>query len=318
MTVLKLAKYGKDKVRVFRIVRGTDGTHQVAEWIVCALIEGQLTMAMVHSDIAEAWTHSDNKKIVTTDAIKNMTYYFSKKSQHCLQPEKFALEFAMHLLTFYPQVHKSHVEVQQLKWTRIQVKGQPHKHSFVRDGDEKRLTSVTLDATKGKQNITGSVTSGIKDLLVLKSTGSSFEDYVVDKFTTLKPVNDRIFSTAVDCSYTIPLSPSATTPSSLPNLSIDFNHIYNSVLTTTLETFAQHDSASVQATLYEMCQKILKDNKQVEQVTYKLPNKHYFAVNMSYIGEENINPKHAEVFMPVDAPSGLIIATVARDEQSKL
>lgn len=31
---------GKDKVRVFRMVRNADGTHDVAEWIVCALVEG--------------------------------------------------------------------------------------------------------------------------------------------------------------------------------------------------------------------------------------------------------------------------------------
>lgn len=31
---------GKDKVRVFRVVRNADGTHDVAEWIVCALVEG--------------------------------------------------------------------------------------------------------------------------------------------------------------------------------------------------------------------------------------------------------------------------------------
>ncbi|KAK4048421.1 hypothetical protein OIV83_004767 [Microbotryomycetes sp. JL201] len=309
MVHLKLAKYGKDKVRVFRIVRGSDGTHQVAEWIVCALIEG---------DISEAWTESNNKKIVTTDAIKNMTYYFSKKSKNCLQPEKFALEFAMHLLTFYPQVNKSHVEVQQLKWSRIPVKGQPHKYSFVRDGDEKRLASVTLDGTNGKDKITGSVTSGLQDLLVLKSTGSSFEDYVFDKFTTLKPVNDRIFSTSVDCSYTIPISPSALTPSALPNLSIDFDSIFASVTRITLETFAEHDSASVQATMYQMCEQILAENDKVSSVTYKLPNKHYFAVDMSYIGEENVRPDKAEVFMPVAHPSGLIIATVDRDDKAKL
>ena len=33
---------------------------------------------------------------------------------------------------------------------------------------------------------------------------------------------------------------------------------------------------------------------------------------MAYYGLKNTAPKDAEVFMPVDAPSGLIIATVAR------
>lgn len=87
-------------------------------------------------------------------------------------------------------MHKSHVTVEQLKWSRIAVNGQqqPHPHSFVRNGDEKRLASVTLDATglEGKKEIHATVSAGLKDLLVLKSSGSSFENYVVDKFTTLK------------------------------------------------------------------------------------------------------------------------------------
>jgi urate oxidase len=36
---------------------------------------------------------------------------------------------------------------------------------------------------------------------VLKSTGSAFEGFWKDEYTTLVPVNDRIFSTSVDLSY---------------------------------------------------------------------------------------------------------------------
>jgi len=37
---------------------------------------------------------------------------------------------------------------------------------------------------------------------VLKSTGSAFEDFVRDEYTTLVEVDDRIFSTSVDLRYT--------------------------------------------------------------------------------------------------------------------
>lgn len=82
-------------------------------------------------------------------------------------------------------LHKSHVEVIQLKWSRIPVAGQPHKHSFVRNGDEKRVCSVEVDGTAGKDKMKATVSAGIKDLLVLKSTGSSFENFVRDEFRTL-------------------------------------------------------------------------------------------------------------------------------------
>lgn len=73
-------------------------------------------------------------------------------------------------------LNKVSVDITQLKWSRIPVKGQPHKHSFVRNGEEKRFTSVVVDATRGIKNVTATCESGIKDLLVLKSTESSFEN----------------------------------------------------------------------------------------------------------------------------------------------
>ena len=46
----------------------------------------------------------------------------------------------------------------------------------------------------------------------------------------------------------------------------------------TLKVFAEDDSASVQATMYKMCDLILAAVPQVEAVDYALPNKHYFEV----------------------------------------
>ncbi|KAK4697657.1 urate oxidase, partial [Phenoliferia sp. Uapishka_3] len=251
------------------------------------------------------------------------------------------LKSARSHLTLQAHIHKAHVDITKLKWSRIPVAGKPHEHSFVRNGEEKRTVSVTVDDKLGKDNLQGTITSGVKELLVLKSSGSSFEDFWVDEFTTLKPVEDRIFSTAVQCEYTIPLPSSIPlTFSNLSTLGINFEHIYASVENATLETFATHNSASVQATLYQMCERILKEEKHVAEVSYKLPNKHYFAVDMAYINLKNTAPKDAEVnylitfhsrfsfvltasvfrqvFMPVDHPSGLIVATVARSPAAKL
>jgi urate oxidase len=44
----------------------------------------------------------------------------------------------------YPHIHKASVDIESLRWSRIPVQGVEHKHSFVRDGDEKRLTTVKV------------------------------------------------------------------------------------------------------------------------------------------------------------------------------
>ncbi|GAA6037679.1 hypothetical protein JCM8097_002281 [Rhodosporidiobolus ruineniae] len=309
MPHLTLAKYGKDKVRVSRVVRKPDGTHEFVEYIVRCLVEG---------DVERAWTHSDNKSIVATDSIKNTVNIFAKTSPHVLQPESFALDLGLHFVSTYAHLHRCSVDIIQLKWSRISVAGKPHKHSFVRDGEDKRVVSVVVDATKGKKNITATCSAGLKDLLVCKTTESSFEDYVFDKYTTLKPVDDRLFSTAVDCVYQIPIPGSSLTAASIAKLGIDFDKIFASAVQTTLDIFATHNSASVQATLYLMGEKVLKDNAKVSKIKYELPNKHYIAPDLSFFGLKNTDPKDCEVFVPVDAPSGYIIGEVSREAKAKL
>jgi urate oxidase len=89
----------------------------------------------------------------------------AKTSPHVLSPELYALHLGTHFVTKYPHIHKAFIGVEQLKWSRIPVEGAPHKHSFVRDGEEKIVVSAEIDATGGKDKVTATIESGIKDLL---------------------------------------------------------------------------------------------------------------------------------------------------------
>ncbi|QRV75047.1 uricase [Ceratobasidium sp. AG-Ba] len=304
MSSLTAARYGKDKVRVFRIVRDGD-KHSVVEYIVRALLEG---------DIATSYTQADNSVVVATDSIKNTCYVIAKTSPHVLSPELYALHLGTHFVTKYPHIHKAFIDVEQLKWTRIDVEGTPHKHSFVRDGEEKIVVKVEVDATAGKDNISATVGSGVKDLLVLKSSGSAFENFIRDEYTTLSEVDDRIFSTSIDLDYSVKLPDEPVTIEGLGAIGeyAKFEELRKSVQKITLETFATDESASVQATMYKMSQKFIAENDTAIAISYRLPNKHYIPVPLDFIGLANSKPKDAEVFCPVDAPSGYITATVTR------
>jgi len=65
------ASYGKDKVRVFRVVR-EGKVHHIVEYNVQVLLEGELDTS---------YTQADNSVVVATDSIKNITYYFSAHSK---------------------------------------------------------------------------------------------------------------------------------------------------------------------------------------------------------------------------------------------
>ncbi|KAJ7664403.1 hypothetical protein DFH06DRAFT_1187675 [Mycena polygramma] len=311
-SVLSHARYGKDKIRVFRVVR--EGKwHHIVEYNVQALLEG---------DIETSFTKADNSVVVATDSIKNITYYLAKVSPHVLVPERFALHLGTHLVSKYAWIHKAFVTVEQLRWSRIPVSGQDHPHSFIRDGDDKRTVSVEVDASKGKDKIVANVTAGISDLLVLKTTESAFTNFVRDKYTTLVEVDDRILSTSIDLSYTFaPITITAPADADLEEFTIPATIVPGSMFDTdvpkrareaTLEIFATDNSASVQATLFTMAQRVIAENAHVQTASYALPNKHYIPVDMRYLGVDNMTPSKAEVFMPVSAPSGLITATATR------
>ena len=56
--------------------------------------------------------------------------------------------------------------IEQLRWARIPVEaGKEHPHAFYRDGDDKRVVKVEVDASKGKDKLVGKVSAGVSDLL---------------------------------------------------------------------------------------------------------------------------------------------------------
>ena len=151
------------------------------------------------------------------------------------------------------------------------IDGKPHPHSFYRDGEEIRVVESVTRENKGVE-----IKSKMEKLLVLKSTGSAFYGFHRDEFTRLPETRDRILSTEVEAGWKW---------KTFQNLeeakAVDFNGAYQKVRDITLKIFAEDNSASVQATMYKMCEQILADVPLVEEVDYVLPNKHYFEIGMS-------------------------------------
>src|SRR3712207_9097218 len=64
-------------------------------------------------------------------------------------------------------------------------------HAFRRHGGEVRTAVVTVDGADAH------VLAGLRDLVVLKTTGSEFWGFPRDRYTTLAETRDRILATAV-------------------------------------------------------------------------------------------------------------------------
>ncbi|HET7231450.1 MAG TPA: urate oxidase [Longimicrobium sp.] len=277
---LGATNYGKSRVRLFRVVR--DGArHHVAELTVDVALEG--AYQAVHLE-------GDNAAVLPTDTMRNTVYAMAK--EHPVTPiEAFGRTLVRHFLGATHHADGARVRIAAHGWDRITVGGTPHDHSFVRGSAERRMAYVS--ATRGGERYS----AGIEDLEVLKTTRSSFEGYIKDRFTTLPETRDRIFSTVVSARWAYSAAPA------------DFDAAFAAVRTAMLETFAGHDSKSVQQTLFAMGTAAIDAVPEVSEIRLSLPNRHYLLFDLARFGMENAN----EVFVPTSEPHGLIEATVVRE-----
>ncbi|MEU8249375.1 factor-independent urate hydroxylase [Nonomuraea sp. NPDC048916] len=271
-------RYGKAETRLVRVVR--DGAvHHLKDVNISSSLSGD--MEAVHLT-------GDNTAVLPTDTQKNTAYAFARK--HGVdQIEDFARLLAGHFVDSQPSIRHARVEIDEYAWDRVPVSG----HSFVRNGAEVRTCVVHHDGD-GRT----SVVSGLKDLVLLNSTGSEFHGFAVDEYTTLQPATDRVLATAVTARWR-----HASDPPS-------FGESYDEVRRCLLEAFAGTHSLSLQQTLYAMGKRVLDTCEGVCEVRLTMPNRHHFAVDLSPFGLDNEN----EVFYAADRPYGLIEGGVLRED----
>lgn len=282
LSCLARHSYGTSSVRVVKVIRRPD-RHDLKEIAVDVQFEG---------DYEASYVIGDNRDVLPTDTMKNTVYALAK--DHPLeQIEDFGLALADHFLAHQRQLSRVRLKLAEHAWARLAVSGRPDRQAFARAGGERRVARVTAS----REGAT--VEAGIEELVVIKTAGSSFEGYIKDKFTTLRETSDRLLATAITASWTY------------SGHEISFGLLWHGVRQVLLETFAQHESRSVQHTLFAMGEAVLQSYEDISEIRLSLPNKHHLLVDLSPFGLENRN----EIFMPTDEPYGLIEATLDRRGQ---
>lgn len=279
MARLGVNSYGKSRVRLVKLVRHGD-RHDVKDLTVAVRLEG---------DFEEAHVVGDNRKILPTDTMKN-TVYALAAGVRLDQIEPFGITLANHFMRANPQVSRARIEIAERIWARLPVGGRPHDHAFIDPGSERRTAVVTSNGERV------SVVAGIEGLSILKTTGSAFAGFLKDPFTTLRETRDRILATSLSARWTY-LRPEVT-----------FGPYWLGVRQALLDTFAVHESESVQHTLYVMADAVLSAYEEIAEITLTLPNRHHLPVDLTPFGLEN----RSEIFVATDEPQGLIEATVSR------
>ena len=280
MIVVAENKYGKSRVRLVQVKRKA-GWHDLREWTVEISLQG---------DFDSCFVDGDNSKILPTDTMKNTVYSLARNSG-AETMEEFARELIGFFLDRNPQLSVAEVFISEKAWEHLQSGGKPQPTTFLQTTTEKQIAKVSRTGA-GEF----SVAAGFEDLLIMKTSGSSFEGYIQDSLTTLPPAKDRLLGTAVSATWTY--SPAQ----------VAFASLRAQVRDILLAEFAAHDSKSVQHTLFAMGKAVLEAMIEVEDIELAMPNKHCLLVDLSRFGQDNPN----EIFVPIDEPHGNIRARLRR------
>jgi urate oxidase len=273
-------RYGKAAIRIVRVHRGRSA-HRLHDLTVAVALEGDFTAA--HTD-------GDNSNVVATDTMKNTAFAYAKTHLD-RAVEDYGRALAEHFLED-EQVDRAIVNVRSNSWRPIDVAGTPAPGAFVRGGEGTRIATVA--AVRGETT----VEAGLEDVVVMKTMRSAFKGFPRDRYTTLAETDDRLMATKMTAIWRY----------GSPDL--DADAVFDEVRTTLLEVFADHDSPSVQTSIWIMAKAILERHDEVEEVRMVLPNLHHWLADLSPFGLTN----DGEVYVSTTEPHGLIEATVRRGE----
>jgi urate oxidase len=276
--------YGKSRIRLVTVRRGPE-QHHLRDLTVAVALEGAFDA--VH-------TKGDNTGVIATDTMKNTVYAFAR-DRFAGSAEAFGLELARHFAA-YDVVSRATVDIETHGWERIGVTGGDAPDAFFRTGELTRLATVSVDATG-----MAAVEAGLGDLTVMKTTKSAFRGFDRDRYTTLPEVDDRLMATKIRATW-------GYRTGVADDAGFDFDTAWVRARTALMDSFAQHFSPSVQASIWIMGTAILEAEPSIEWVRMVLPNLHHWTVDLGPFGLDN----PGEVFVSTTEPHGLIDATVKR------
>lgn len=283
--VLGNHQYGKAENRIVRIYRDS-ARHEIRDVNVSTSLRGEF---------AEAHLYGDQSQVLPTDTQKNTAFALAK-SEGIGAIEAFGLTLGRHFVDHTAPATGARIEIEEYSWQRAVVDGVEHDHTWVRAGNEIRTTAVTIEGKGDVQTV--HVIAGFKGLVLLKSTGSEFQDFLTDGYTTLEDTTDRVLATSLVARWRY------------GNLDVDWDAVYASAKQIMVTKFATLHSLALQQTLWHMGKAVLTAHPEIAEIQFSAPNKHHFLVDLEPFGLEN----PGEVFFAADRPYGLIQATITRDD----
>jgi urate oxidase len=273
-------RYGESAIRVLKLTRRGD-RHDLRDLTVDVAFDG---------DFEDSHTRGENARILPAHTMRN-TVYALARDHAAGDVEKFALALANHFYADVTDLRAVHITVAEEPWTRVAVGARPHGSAFSHGPGERRLAVV-------ERNVDGlAVEAGLDGLSLVKTRNAAFEGFLRGRFTTLPDTADRLMATELTARWRYGWS------------EVPFAAQWRQVRQVLLETFAEHDSRSLQHTLFVMAQAALDQCPPLASIHLRLDAFHPQLVDLSPFSMEN-----TEVYGGGDSARTIVEATVGRDE----
>jgi urate oxidase / 2-oxo-4-hydroxy-4-carboxy-5-ureidoimidazoline decarboxylase len=260
--------YGKEAVSVYR----TDG--------VASLFTAEVGMTARGEAFDSSYTEGDNTLVVATDSMKNFIQITA------LDYEEDSLEgflelLARRFLETYGQVERVELTARERPFARRS------EQSFQEAGGDYAVAELALNRDGRLEH-----RSGREGIRLMKLTGSSFEGFVRDEYTTLADSRDRPLFIHLDVHWR--------------NEDFARRADGEAVRDSVAETFARFESASIQELVHEIGTHLLDRFPELAEVSFVGENRLWDTAQVSGADER------VRVYTDPRPPYGRIELTLGR------
>ena len=260
--------YGKEAVSVYR----TDG--------VSSLFAAEVGMTARGEAFGPSYTEGDNTLVVATDSMKNFIQMTALEYDES-SLEGFLELLARRFLETYGQVERIELSGREVPFARRS------EQSFQSVGGDHAVAELALDREGNLEHRSGR--AGIR---LVKLTGSSFEGFVRDEYTTLAESRDRPLFIHLDVHWR--------------NRDFAKRADGEAIRDSVAETFAEFDSASIQELVHAMGLRLLDRFGELEEVSFVAENRLWDTAQVSGSDER------VRVYTDPRPPYGRIELTLGR------
>lgn len=283
MTRIAASSQGEARLRMLRLVRRGD-RHDPRELTVSFRLEGAFEPAFLEGR-AEG--------LLPGEALKRLVHRITCE-QGTRELEELGLALAREVIERQASITRVRVELHEGIWQRLEAGGKAQLQAFVAGSAEERVAAVT---SNGPQT---SVVGGLDGLTLMRSAGFAPARRAGGDIPDDSGASDGLQPLLVG-----ELSARWTYTSG----EITFGVYRRGIRSAILDTFAWHQSASVQHLLYATADVVLATCEELADVTLTFHERPYRPADLFTSGVENPD----ELFVVLEEPVGTVQVTVERN-----